>query len=1459
METRVWSEVPACFFPRAPKEPHLILRLLHDMSEPDASSTSLKSLWDKAERQRKALASLADFRSDAYKIALSDAIATASTCKDLINNLSLFSTNETLEDVATNELKYMLADAYRGELLLKQHDQSGRLAALHAARTAYRSFLSLCDAYDLLGAYEKKAYKASSSLSATAFDDLHANAGARREAKIARYQQEKELKAKLEHLSRKTQSINVDDEEIRALHLSQIQLATMQALQQLEGINLEIDILGKAPSGDELHAIRQQREEDDRSRRRKPDDNYSDRVDPSEIFRKANGRPLLSSDGKPLRPFTLLQNREMVKGQVFGPGHRLPTVTIDEYLEETRKQGGIIEGGGEQSGRQPEPDEDNMDLADQETYKAREWDEFKEANPNTPRLYSSYRPATCPSDVAAPGDSPPQDHKPVVERALECMVAINPSLRLIESHKVVYNWPKKEDKVALISGGGSGHEPAHAGFVGDGMLDVAVAGDIFASPSTAQILVGLRTIDSSKGGEGMLTWGVYWGSTLMIVKNYTGDMLNFGAAAQKRRAQGHDVAVVIVNEDASLDGGSMVGRRGLAGTVFVHKIAGAAAARGDSLAEVGEVAQRVVDRMATVGVSLGRCSVPGRTGEEGLQSGEIEFGMGIHNEPGVLRTNLESLSSTVSKLLDYLFSPTSPLPKTDSKSVAVMVNNLGGLSTLELHVTAHEVLRQLDTRVTVVRRFVGTFMTSLDGPGFSVTLLNLDDNLLPLLDEPTAAPAWPKSLPVDTTPIADRISNHTDVRDDGPSQSPHPHLSVPNNVDLANLTTALLSRIRAEEPLLTKLDTVLGDGDCGTTLLKAATAVHASFQSPSNNTTDTPAVIWRIAEAVDGSMGGTSGALYSIFLHALSTSLQSTPSSSSLRAAFATALGASLDELCKYTRARTGDRTLMDALIPFVTTFESTNGDMAASVAAARRGCEGTAKMEARAGRASYVKAGVEGTESGVIDPGAKGLLCILEPPVEELEAAIRLVHRRHMSRLVDAQERQPLRALDLTNALAALRHIEIPERRLVELLLALPFQGFRPGMVAEPVADKVRVAGINQHGDLLEQIRHEAMVRLHPITREEEVAVDVEVAGIVLGHLRAEGVDYALLVQVAGDPAEVRVAQVRGILARAADIVHVRARALVRSHHRVVAVDGRGHAAPHALAVVAVGDEVRAARVCVLHVLAFRVVQHGGVSALAAGHRLVVFVLREAIGEAVADQYRFQIDVALLVGEDLVGKDGDVVARVGFTRDVEGLGGVFGELLEEEREERVDVFTGRDGVGDGGAGVGVADVDGLVEEDDGGVVVPGGRVVFEGAVLRDGGGAEFHEEAREGGAARAAVEPEDDGVLVVLVVVEVPAVLLHAGVDTKLAGINLLPAQPIRRQLVVGLAALARDADRLAVDVVVPVVVRPALVGLRLGGDGNLVEFPRQHVLDLRPELARRGGQLLEMLGDAVHDRRQR
>ncbi|KAF3936687.1 hypothetical protein ABW19_dt0200291 [Dactylella cylindrospora] len=566
------------------------------------------------------------------------------------------------------------------------------------------------------------------------------------------------------------------------------------------------------------------------------------------------------------------------------------------------------------------------------------------------------------------------DIKSPVERALKCLLEVNPTLGLIESHKVVYKRSGKVDKVVLISGGGSGHEPAHAGYIGDGMLDVAVAGDIFASPSAAQILVGLKAVETSKG-------------ILMIVKNYTGDKLNFGLAAQKARAEGQDISVVFVNEDASLDAESLVGRRGLAGTIFVHKIAGAAAARGLELSEVVRIAQKVADSVTTVGVSLDRCSVPGRHDQEGLPSNELEYGMGIHNEPGVLRSSLSDLESTVSKVLSYLLSKSSPIAITPTNKIAVMVNNLGGLSVLELNVIAEEVFSQLSKTkhaFPVVRKFAGTFMTSLDGPGFSVTILKLDDEILSLLDDPTNAPAWPKELPKEDIPSTSRISQYQP-----PAKQPYtskPHLQVSPSL-LTKISTALLEKITIAEPQITKYDTLVGDGDCGTTLLKGVTAIHESFAEGDIDTSDLSTTFEAIAEIVEGTMGGTSGAIYGIFLNAFVNNLRS-PSHEGkpLKQILQFSLSGALQELCTFTLARKGHRTLMDTLIPFVETFEGT-GDLKRAVEEGGKGCEGTKKMQAKLGRASYVSAEQVEKDGGVVDPGALGLKCILEVLGDELAA----------------------------------------------------------------------------------------------------------------------------------------------------------------------------------------------------------------------------------------------------------------------------------------------------------------------------------------------------------------------------------------------------------------------------------------------------------------------------------------
>ncbi|KAI5840701.1 TAP42-like protein [Morchella snyderi] len=333
-------------------------------------STSLRSIFDTASRLRVEIEESYDYQSDVYQDKLRAAVTSYQKCKDLIDQISLFSSNEGLEDVSSSEIRYILVDFYLAELSLKENAQD-REAVLKRSRTLYNRFLSLCDTYDLLSKTDKSAFEKGAVLSSPA------DPATRRNEKIAKYKAEKELKAKIEQLSQN--SHNLDETDVRALHLASVSLSVMKALQGLEMIFLELDILSRAPKPSDTP--RPPPEQDSRSQGRKnPVDNYSEKLDLN-IASSMKGGPLLSSSGKPLRPFTLLDSRERLKAGVFKSGHNLPTMTIDEYLEEERKRGGIIEGGGEKSGIIPEPDEDNYEKADAETMKAREWDEFKEANP----------------------------------------------------------------------------------------------------------------------------------------------------------------------------------------------------------------------------------------------------------------------------------------------------------------------------------------------------------------------------------------------------------------------------------------------------------------------------------------------------------------------------------------------------------------------------------------------------------------------------------------------------------------------------------------------------------------------------------------------------------------------------------------------------------------------------------------------------------------------------------------------------------------------------------------------------------------------------------------------------------------------------------------------------------------------------------------------------------------------
>ena len=314
----------------------------------------------------------------------------------------------------------------------------------------------------------------------------------------------------------------------------------------------------------------------------------------------------------------------------------------------------------------------------------------------------------------------------VVSEMLEGMEKAHKDLIYVRELEVITR-REKSDKVGIVSGGGSGHEPSHAGYVGKGMLDSAVAGNVFASPSPDRILKGIEEANSGKG-------------VLLVIKNYSGDIMNFEMAKDLAMMDGIEVDSVVVRDDVAVpDSTYSTGRRGIAGTVFVHKIAGAKAEAGGTLPEVKAAAEKAISRIRSMGMAMTPCTLPG-VGKPGfmLADDEVEIGMGIHGEPGVNRSHILSAKELASVLLekilaDYDYS---------GKEVALMVNGLGGTPLMELYILNNEVERILSEKgIRVHRTLVGNFMTSLEMSGCSLTLMDLDDELKELLDAPCNTPA----------------------------------------------------------------------------------------------------------------------------------------------------------------------------------------------------------------------------------------------------------------------------------------------------------------------------------------------------------------------------------------------------------------------------------------------------------------------------------------------------------------------------------------------------------------------------------------------------------------------------------------------------------------------------------------------------------------------------------------------
>ncbi|KOS19055.1 Dihydroxyacetone kinase 1 [Escovopsis weberi] len=576
----------------------------------------------------------------------------------------------------------------------------------------------------------------------------------------------------------------------------------------------------------------------------------------------------------------------------------------------------------------------------------------------------------------------------LVNSALRSLTYTNPNVALDAANKIIYRRPSPDgrpsEQVSLVSGGGSGHEPSFAGMVGPGMLSAAVAGTIFASPSAEQVRVAIGSrVDAGRG-------------VLVVVMNYTGDILNFGMAVEKARAAGQRVEMIVVADDVGVgkQRAGKVGRRGIAGTVLVLKIAGALAATGRPLEEVARVARLAAANLVSVGASLEHVHVPGRASVEGgdedgsgsgsgsgsgLARGEVEIGMGIHNEAGSARERVE-LPQLVGRMLAQLLDKSDgdrAFLDVNSNEVVLLVNNLGGVSVLELGGITAEVVAQLaDTYgIRPVRIISGAFMTSLNGLGFSITLLNVVNTdiggpgMIELLDAPAEVTGW--SAPITK---ASWEARNTATRTDAVDQGAETQQQSGLRTDALHATSVLknaLERVISAEPEITRYDTVVGDGDCGIGLKRGAEAILQHL-AERPLTGDVVVDVASIVPVVESTMDGTSGALYAIFLNALVHALRTLAPGEATPQIWSQALRASCDALSKYTPARPGDRTLVDALYPFVEVLGRT-GDVREAAHAARRAADGTKGMEASLGRSVYV--GGSGFEE-VPDPGAWGLAC---------------------------------------------------------------------------------------------------------------------------------------------------------------------------------------------------------------------------------------------------------------------------------------------------------------------------------------------------------------------------------------------------------------------------------------------------------------------------------------------------
>ena len=554
----------------------------------------------------------------------------------------------------------------------------------------------------------------------------------------------------------------------------------------------------------------------------------------------------------------------------------------------------------------------------------------------------------------------------VVSDMVEGLVLADDRLTRITGQNVVLRRDHPEHaasgKVALISGGGAGHEPAHAGYIGQGMLTAAVIGEVFTSPSVDAVLAAILAVAGP-------------GGVLLIVKNYTGDRLNFGLAAELARAAGVTVDVVVVGDDVALDtDDGAVGRRGIAGTVLVHKVAGAAAEAGLTLAEVKREAQAAIDAVFSMGLGLGACIVPA-AGTPGFELGEteVEYGLGIHGERGAKRGPIAKADAMLDTLLDRLLERSGLHAQ---ERVALLVNNLGGTAVQELGIVARHALRRLEAaKIEVALVQVGTFLTALEMPGCSLSLMRLDEGRRERLFAPATAAAW--STPTHPVTGAPGVPARTVTQAAlaaGPAWTSN---GTPARFEGA--IRAVTAALQKAEHALTDLDSVVGDGDIGLSLARGARGVEAAL--PALDKDHPAAALQAIASVLRRELGGTSGPLYAAFVVRAASHLAERGEVDSATA-WAAAFRAGVEGVQTLGGGKAGDRTMLDALVPAADAMDAavSRGDatpavLRVAIEAAHAGVEATKQMRPRLGRSSYL-----GDRAlGHADPGAFAVALWLE------------------------------------------------------------------------------------------------------------------------------------------------------------------------------------------------------------------------------------------------------------------------------------------------------------------------------------------------------------------------------------------------------------------------------------------------------------------------------------------------